>query len=151
MASNPNGTIQNNIIYQTPPVHRTYNQTPLIAQQFQFHIKDINEEKKTKLQKGKLEKVIIINRELYLQKHVEYLDGLEPWPSLMICLLTFSSRTSTWVSTLGGTLPSWEEGSPCTKALPSVTISFSRSEKPNDEVRKNILVNYQFLTKKKKK
>ena len=82
---------------------------------------------------------------------MEYLEGLEPWPSLMICLLTFSSRTSIWESTLGGTLPSWEGGSPSTKALPSVTISFSCSEaQMMQQEKKNTLVNNQFFNKQGK-
>ena len=60
----------------------------------------------------------------YLQKHVEYFDVLWPWPSLMICFVTFSWRISTTESTFGGPLAS-RGGSPCTNAVFSVTISSS--------------------------
>lgn len=63
-------------------------------------------------------------RHRYSQKHVEYLEDFWPWPSLMICFVTLSWRTSTSESTFGGPSPSWG-GSPRTNAASSVTISLS--------------------------
>lgn len=63
----------------------------------------------------------------HLQKHVDHFGGFWPWPSLMICLVTFSCRTSISDSTLGGLWLSCT-GSPRAKAAPSVTTSLSASD-----------------------
>lgn len=80
-------------------------------------------------------KVMILNnyffrdwykRSWHLQKHVDIAAGFWPWPSLIICFLTFSWRISTSESTIGGLLSSWG-GSSRTKELASAIISFLSS------------------------